>query len=178
MNRRLISVVTGLLIFFAVQGLYAIHLEFDGNTYLEYSIDRLSDKQYFEDWTDLLLRYKNWRLGVRYEAHLPPQPYSQDTSGHGISQRFIEYHRDHLNITAGNFYTLFGRGLVLRSFENRVLRWDTNIDGGKVEFFSNFADAKLIGGKPRDLTGKRHEVLYGGELNVKPLYFLNFGGSG
>ena len=152
-------------------------IELSGNNYLEYSNDVDLDTVYFEDWTDLSLGYKNWRLGVRYEFHLPPQPYSQDSVGQGISQRFLEYKKDGLTFTIGNFYSLFGRGLVLRSFENRMLRWDTNIDGVKFEYYHDFIDFQILGGTPRDRRGRRREVLQGGTFTLKPLQMVYLGSS-
>ncbi len=38
-----------------------------------------------------------------------------------------------LNITAGNFYKLFGRGMILKSYEDRNIRIDNNLLGVKVE---------------------------------------------
>jgi hypothetical protein len=38
-----------------------------------------------------------------------------------------------INITAGNFYKLFGRGLILKSYEDRNIRIDNNLLGVKVE---------------------------------------------
>ena len=53
----------------------AAQVEFQGNNYLEYAVDRQTDNRYFENWTDAFLSSGNWRLGIRYEFHLPPQPF-------------------------------------------------------------------------------------------------------
>ena len=150
-------------------------ISFQGNNYLEYSINRKLDENFFENWTDLFMQWKNWRTGVRYEFHLPPQPFSQDTVGQGIAQRFLEYRQKEFSFTLGNFYTLLGKGLVLRSFENRQIRWDTNIDGAKIEFNNRYLDLNLLGGRPRDRSGRRHEVLQAGQINLKPLDWFNVG---
>ncbi|MBL7075063.1 hypothetical protein ISS37_07485 [candidate division KSB1 bacterium] len=152
-------------------------IELQGNNYLEYSLDRKTDEKYFEDWTDVYLKHQNWRIGLRYEFHLPPQPYSQDTIGQGVSQRFVEYHTKNLAVTIGNYYSLFGRGLVLRSFDSRTLRWDTNIDGVKFKYHSKYVDIQALGGRPRDRRGRRFEPLQGTELKLKPHPAFHFGGS-
>ncbi len=164
------------LMMFSAPRVFA-QIDFQGNGYLEYSHDTDLDTVYFEDWTDIYLGYKNWRIGARYEFHLPPQPYSLDTAGQGISQRFLEYRKDQLIVTVGNFYSLFGRGLVLRSFENRMLRWDTNIDGVKFDYYHRLLDFQVMGGRPRDRMGRRRDVLQGGILNVKPWQLLQVGSS-
>ncbi len=152
-------------------------LQLDGNNFLEYSQDLEIDTVYFENWTDISLSYANWRIGARYEFHLPPQPYSRDSVGQGISQRFLEYQKNSLSVTVGNFYSLFGRGLVLRSFENRMLRWDTNIDGVKFQYYHPFIDFEVIGGRPRDRRGRRRDALEGGSFNFKPSRWIHAGGS-
>jgi hypothetical protein len=165
-----------LLLIFWISPLPA-QIEFSGNNYLEYSNDVKLDTVYFEDWTDISLGYKNWRIGARYEFHLPPQPYSRDSVGQGVSQRFLQYKKDRLTFTIGNFYSLFGRGLVLRSFENRMLRWDTNIDGVKFEYYHDYIDFQILGGTPRDRRGRRHEALRGGTFTLKPFQMVYLGSS-
>ena len=81
-------------------------LSHQGNAYTEFDIDRKHDERYFENWTSFSLSYQNWRVGVQYELHLPPVPYSLDTVGQGIYQRFIEYQNERLHTRVGNFYTI------------------------------------------------------------------------
>ena len=177
MNRRLLYGIIFILFFqLSVVDSFS-QLTYQGNNYLEWSIDRENDKQYFEDWAEFFLGYKDFRAGLRFEAHEPPQPYSPDTTGYGIAQRFLEYRKSYFTATLGNYYTLFGRGLVLRSFENRMIRWDTNIDGGKVDFNHPLLDAEVIAGRPRDRSGRRQEWLEGGYLKFKPISLLDIGGT-
>lgn len=177
MKKRILVILLVCAVSISVYGINFHQVQIQGNSYLEYASDRVTDNDYFEDWTEVYLSYKNWRVGLRYEAHLPPQPFSQDTSGHGLSQRFLEYRRGNLTVTLGNFYSLLGRGLVLRAFENRTIRWDTNLDGAKLAYYHRYADVKLLAGKPRDRSGKRHAFLEGGELNLKPFDVFRIGGS-
>jgi len=177
MNRRLLYGIIFILFFQLPMVDSFSQLTYQGNNYLEWSIDRENDKQYFEDWAEFFLGYKDFRAGLRFEAHEPPQPYSPDTTGYGIAQRFLEYRKSYFTATLGNYYTLFGRGLVLRSFENRMIRWDTNIDGGKIDFNHPLLDAEVIAGRPRDRSGRRQEWLEGGYLKFKPISLLDIGGT-
>lgn len=152
-------------------------LTYLGNNYLEYSVDEKNDQRYFENWTEFSLSYQNWRAGVQYEIHLPPQPFSLDTAGQGIYQRYLEYRSGDLNMRVGNFYGILGRGLVFRSFDERVIRWDTNIDGIKFDYYHSLFDVKLMGGRPRDRSGVRHEVFQAGEVWLKPISQFHVGGS-
>ncbi|GAB4369329.1 MAG: hypothetical protein Kow0042_10950 [Calditrichia bacterium] len=166
--------------FFLMWSLNLAYAQFtiQSNSYLEYAYDQEREEQYFEDWTDLYVLYQNWRAGIRYEIHRPPFPFSQDhESKNDLTQRFVEYRNSFMGITVGNFYTLLGRGLVLRSFENRILRWDNNIDGGKFEFYQRYVDLQILGGKPRDLQEHRKKTLFGGAANIKPFSIVRFGGT-
>jgi len=165
--------------------LFLIHLDFvllaqishQGNNYLEYSIDTKNDERYFEDWLDFSLQYRNWRAGIRYEFHLPPQPFSLDTVGQGIYQRFIEYSYKNFTSRLGNFYTMLGRGLVLRAFEERLLRWDTNADGIRLLYYSNKFDLELLGGRMRDRTGVRRDIFQASQFTYKPFSLMQAGGT-
>jgi hypothetical protein len=148
-----------------------------GNGHLEYSLDTENDKNYFEDWTDVYLAYDKWRLGARYEFHLPPHPFSRDSIGQGLSQRFLEYRKGDLYLLIGNSYSIFGKGVVLRLFDNRALRWDSNLDGIQITYFHSKFDLQLIGGRPRDRRGQRREPLQGGSFSLSPTGKFSFGGN-
>ena len=176
MKLKIVSLVFVLFLLFVIN--LPAQINFQANSYIESAIDTGEDDRYFEDWTDVSLNYKNWRAGIRYEFHRPPFPFNQDKSSwNDLTQRFIEYRTGNMMFTAGNFYTLLGRGLVLRSYENRILRWDNNIDGGKFEFFHNFLDLKLLAGRMRDQLTEKHKTLYGGSINLKPISLFHFGGT-
>ncbi|HFE64271.1 MAG TPA: hypothetical protein ENK14_07650, partial [Caldithrix sp.] len=176
MKLKIVSLVFVLFLLFVIN--LPAQINFQANSYIESAIDTGEDDRYFEDWTDVSLNYKNWRAGIRYEFHRPPFPFNQDKSSwNDLTQRFIEYRTGNMMFTAGNFYTLLGRGLVLRSYENRILRWDNNIDGGKFEFFHNFLDLKLLAGRMRDQLTEKHKTLYGGSLDLKPVSLFHLGGT-
>jgi hypothetical protein len=114
---------------------------------------------------------------ARYEFHLPPQPFSQDSIGQGISQRFLEYKKGDLSLIVGNSYSIFGKGIVLRLFDNRALRWDSNLDGIQMTYFHSKFDLQLIGGRPRDRRGRRREPLQGGAFSLSPTGRISVGGN-
>ncbi len=157
------------LVIICIPEILSAQIQWNGQQYTEYSIDRRHDQRFFESWTDVAIKYDRWRLGLRYEIHTPPQLFSQQDEGQGIYQRFLEYRNGGLTMTMGNYYAMLGRGLTLRSFENRPLRWDNNIDGLKFDLKTKFADVLLLGGKMRDLKGDRYESLQGGEVRIKPV---------
>ncbi|GAB4327534.1 MAG: hypothetical protein Kow0037_01170 [Calditrichia bacterium] len=173
--RRIITFFISVILLGFLQTSFS-QVNVQANSYLEVAKDTEEKEEYFEEWTDLYLGYKNWRVGLRYEFHRPPFPFNTDLSSwNDLTQRFIEYRTANLSVTLGHFYTLLGRGLVLRSFENRILRWDNNLDGAKIEYFNSLFELKLLAGKPRDPKRNRGEWLKGGSINLKPLSFFNVG---
>ncbi len=170
---RKLSILIGSLLFSSL--LNAESWQIGGTTHLEFSQDTEKNENYMENWSTLLANYGAWELGLRYEMHLPPQPYSPDTSGQGIYQRRAVYRAERWQLTAGNFYGSFGRGLILSAYENRDLRWDTNIDGVKMAAQTDHADFQMLAGRMRSLSGKRLNPLYGTELMLHPFHFADIG---
>jgi len=147
-------------------------INYSGDSYLEYSIDNKSKKTYFEDWTNVSFGYDKIEFNIEYQLHLPPQKYSLDKEGQGIYQRSVRYTTENLKFIIVNFYTMLGSGLTFRSFKNKQLRWDNDIDGVYLNFDNSFFDMKFFGGKIRDLSGDRHGPVAGAE--IKLIKFENF----
>ncbi len=77
----------------------------------------------------------NFIAGIRYENYQNnlvglPEGYR----GEGITYRYARFIRKKVDITAGNFYEQFGSGLTLRTYEERGLGLDNNLDGVRVIF--------------------------------------------
>jgi len=169
----------------------SISQKISGNIHTEYSAAKKAQSRYFENWSDFALSKGGFRLGGRFAFHEPPASFSQQDTTWGLVQRFLNYQHGGLSITAGNFYGLLGRGLVLRSFDNRTLRWDSNIDGLKVDYRSQVVDAKILAGRPRKTrlnvaelkkkkpraAGEKLPAIYGGEVKLKPIDLLHLGGT-
>lgn len=77
----------------------------------------------------------NFKAGMRLESYLPRiQGYPDRFDGTGLGMRYIGYANDYLDITLGNFYEQFGSGLIFRSYEDRALGYDNNMDGMRLIF--------------------------------------------
>ena len=90
--------------------------------------------------------------GVQYEAYLPSAllGYSDRFNDNKISNYFLNYKGEQLDITAGNFYEQFGSGLVLRSWEDRQIGINNSLRGVRVAYTPNdFTTIKGLIGKPR-----------------------------
>ncbi len=70
-----------------------------------------------------------FRTGGRFSLHQPPASFGRQDTTWGPAHRFVEYRAHGFSARVGNFYALLGRGLVLRSYDSRTLRWVPNIDG-------------------------------------------------
>jgi hypothetical protein len=157
-----------------------------GNNHLEYAYNESEDvvkqtdrRHFFENWAEGYLQYKYFRLGLRFEIHNAPQifAFDQTITHFDLTQRFIEYDTGNLDVRLGNFYSLFGRGLVLRLFENRQLRYNTMTDGVKLDFLHDRVDIKVLTGQPINRVNERQKIFQAGELRVKPIQQFHLGGS-
>jgi hypothetical protein len=101
-------------------------------------------KKYFDYYSDGRLFYNNFNFGARFEYVDPPE-YSLIKKG--LTQRFVEFKDDQLSIRAGDSYMLFGRGLLLNLFENRMLAFNTALDGIKGSWHSKNLNLTVLYGK-------------------------------
>ena len=139
------------------------------------------DRQILEDWADLNYQLKAFKFGLRYEINHPPDPFIFDkdylVDEYALTYRYMQYRWKRMNFTLGNYYEMFGRGLTLRTYEDRNLRVDNNIDGFKFGYKGRKFRTKVIAGRMRDKYNRRKDMLYGFDGEVKPLKGLHIGGS-
>ncbi|MDZ7268354.1 MAG: DUF6029 family protein [candidate division KSB1 bacterium] len=163
-------------------------LEISGNNQLEYARNASADvrlqsrgrRDFFENWMEGNLRYRRFRLGLRLEMHNAPQIYAPDQSIRRaeFGQRFLEYDSGTLTIRAGHNYALLGRGLTLRFFENRQLRYDTRLDGLTLAWRRKNFDLTLLTGQPINRENERQKLFHAGECRLKPLPQVHVGMTG
>jgi len=73
--------------------------------------------------------------GVRFEGYLNPLlSYPVNFQGTGLGYRYVTWQREDLDVTLGNFYEQFGSGLVLRSYEERLIGIDNALDGLRLRY--------------------------------------------
>ena len=101
-------------------------------------------KQYLEDWIDIEAVKGDFSAGIRFEA--------ADSSEHNeaisdITKRYFSYSNEDLTITAGDFYSTFGRGLVLDLREEKADFFDNKVTGGRVEYDGDKFSFQALGGK-------------------------------
>jgi hypothetical protein len=89
-------------------------------------------------WANFAYSMGNFTAGFRYEGYMnsllgyPNSGGKND--GIGIPVRWAMFTNDNFEITVGNFYDQFGNGLILRSYEDKMLGIDNALDGFRVKY--------------------------------------------
>ncbi|MBP6427280.1 MAG: hypothetical protein KA430_06825 [Bacteroidia bacterium] len=114
------------------------NFEFNGQYYLEDSLIGAPDvpeKFLNNSFLNLNYEYQDFSAGLRYENYRNPLlGFERDYTGSGITYRFVNYKKDGIDVTVGNFYDQFGSGLVFRSYEERGLGLDNAMEGVRVKY--------------------------------------------
>ena len=87
--------------------------------------------------------YKKITAGIQLEAYSPKAllNYSPNLNNANLGTYYINYKNDKLkiNTTIGHFYTQFGSGLVLRTWEDRQLGISNSLHGAMINYTPNNA---------------------------------------
>lgn len=114
-------------------------------------------------YLNLNYQRENFMAGVRYENYQNnriglPIGYK----GEGITYRFARFFKDDFDITAGNFYEQFGSGIILRTYEERGLGLDNNLDGLRVIYSpGDGIQLKGVIGRQRNFFEKSNSIVRG-----------------
>jgi len=92
----------------------------------EYSFHTGTDAEIFENWLDLSYHSGAFRFGALLNSQ---QPAEEGTRRNDLRHRFMEFRSEDFEVRAGDFYGMFGRGLLFAAYENRTIRVDTSLDG-------------------------------------------------
>ena len=135
---------------------------------LEYSYNIDNKVEIFENWLTLDYNKNIFSAGIRFEAFQPNDPDPSISRGKvryaDIAYKYFAVDvgdvEEGLNITAGNFYELFGRGMILKSYEDRNIRIDNNLLGVKVE--GNYLGFSLtaLSGSATNSNNERKDILH------------------
>jgi hypothetical protein len=152
---------------------------------LEYSYDVDKKLEIFENWLNLDFRKSIFSAGIRLDVFQPNDPNPSISRGKDryadISFKYFGVKlgnaREGLNITVGNFYELFGRGMVLKSYEDRNIRIDNNLLGVKVE--GSYAKFKLtaLTGMAENMSAERNDILHAADLEYRGFKPIKMGAS-
>jgi len=139
---------------------------------LEYSYNVDTKREIFENWMNLDYTLGMFSSGLRLDVFQPNDPDPSISRGKDKYSEidYIYFKADigekneGLSVTGGNFYTLFGRGMVLKSYEDRAIRIDNNLLGLKVS--GKYAGFVLTGlsGMAANSNNERKDILHALDL--------------
>ncbi len=120
--------------------------------------------------TYLQLLYKRGKLevGARYEMYQNPLlGFDPRYTGQGIANRYVRYNGDFFDITVGNFYEQFGRGSILRTYQEWTLGIDNSIDGlrAKIKPRKGIVVTGILG-KQRAFWDRSKAVIRAGDVDI------------
>jgi hypothetical protein len=156
------------------QELESADFSISASNQLEYSTDNKTHQDIFYNWTDLDLSYGIYTSHLRYEAH---QPDDWGVNWQRLSFRNLQFSNEPFDITAGNYYVIIGRGLILRSYENRDLRFDNNLDGVKGSVDFEGFNLTLFGGTAMGKYERLNDPLHAVDGKISFTDWLTLGGS-
>ena len=92
----------------------------------EYSFSTETEKEIVENWLDVSYLFGSFRTGIMLNSQ---QPSEEGFRSNTIRHRFFEFSSGPFDLRVGHFFGLFGRGLIFASYEDRLVRVDTSLDG-------------------------------------------------
>ena len=157
----------------------ARELYLSGENRLEYWRWKGSQDEFFEDKLDLEAIYGDLLAGLRYYLFQSSQV-NDSKRREGISRMFLEWQRDPFQIRAGNYYSVFGRGLVLAAYEDDEVKLDQDLKGFKGSVSLPKFDLTILSGRPRNTfnygtINDTTDLIRGADLNVRPISFASLG---
>lgn len=152
---------------------------------MEYSYDVGTKNEIFENWLNLDYRKSIFSAGVRFDLFQPNDPDPSISRGKenfsDISFKYISAkignRKEGMKLTVGNYYEMFGRGLVLKSYEDRSIRIDNNLLG--VNVASNYLNfyLKALTGMAENIKNERKDILHAADIEYRGIDNLKFGAS-
>ena len=150
---------------------------------LEYSFNIENKIEILENWLNLDYNKNIFSAGLRFEVFQPNDPDPSISRGKvkyaDIAYKYIGVEigdvEEGLNITVGNFYKLFGRGLVLKSYEDRNIRIDNNLLGVKVEANYKGFTLTALSGSAANINNERQDILHAADLQYNGFDFIKLG---
>lgn len=92
----------------------------------EYSYSTDTRREIVENWLDASWLLGGLRAGILLNHRAPSE---EGERANEVRHRFVEFAAEGLQLRAGHFYGLFGRGLLFAAYEDRRIRVDTALDG-------------------------------------------------
>lgn len=117
----------------------AERIRYNGRIYGGYSDDDISQTTKWEKEFEVSLRYGNWDSYLRWSD---VNPFHDMADPFRWEKARLRWRGDNAKVTVGSFNELFGRGLALNLYEDRILDFDNEPEGVKAEV--DLGDADLV----------------------------------
>lgn len=133
------------------------------------TVNRIESEKFLSNsYLQLLYNYGDIEFGLRYEAYQTPLlGYDERFAGEGFPYIYGRYRSDLIDITAGSFYEQFGSGMILRTYEERALGIDNNLNGIRVKLNpTNGINMTGLFGKARDFWNRSDAIVRGLDMNI------------
>ena len=132
---------------------------------------------YFENYLEFNLNVEKFRFYLRQGYQLPSEFSDFQAGINAYDKRYIQYTDDHFSIRGGDFYDIWGQGLLFGNVELRELNIDSGLEGLFVESsFLNF-EAAAFRGTEQDENNESVESAEGVYLSHDLPFDVLLGGS-
>lgn len=153
------------------------------SNHLEYSWATDTKNEILENWLNLDYTYSAFTAGLRFDVFQPNDPSPAINRGRvryaDIAFKYIRADvgnaYEGASLTVGNYYGLFGRGMILKSSEDRTIRVDNNLLGLKIIGRFHGLQITALTGQSENLQAVRTEVIHAVDLEYKVLKHLKAG---
>ena len=155
------------------------------SNHLEYSYNSDLETEILENWLNLDYIKGIFSAGLRFDVFQPNDPDPSISRGKykfaGIDIIYFGVGMGNplegLNLMVGNYYSLVGRGMVLKSYEDRTIRIDNNLLGLKVVGKYGGFILTALSGSPANSQNERTDILHLLDLEYRKLKWLKLGGT-
>ncbi|MGB2958842.1 MAG: DUF6029 family protein, partial [Bacteroidota bacterium] len=155
------------------------------SNHLEYAYDWEKKIEILENWLNLDYRHKIFSAGLRFEVFQPNDPNPAINRGKekyaDIAFKYIGAevgsHDEGADLMVGNYYILFGRGMVVRLWEDRLLRVDNNLLGLKIGGRYAGFNLRALSGSGANSKAERIDLLHAVDLEYQGPRWLRAGGT-
>ncbi len=141
----------------------------------KYSYDVNLQREIFENWLNADYRNGIFKGGLRLDVFQPNDPNPAISRGKenyaGIDYLYFKVNlgkkKKGFNITVGNFYSTFGRGMLIKIYEDRNIRIDNNLLG--VKFNGRYKNLSFTAftGSAENSKAVRRDVLHAADLQFR-----------
>jgi len=122
---------------------------------------------YFENYLELSASHEQLRFYLR-QAYRVPGEYEQRTAGlNAFDKMYVEYATDDYTVRGGDFYRVWGKGLLFGNLEVRDSNTDSGLEGLLVEGRYKGFEASVLRGVESDSTTTPRESAEGFYLSQR-----------